>query len=577
MAYQVLARKWRPTTFDEVLGQNHVIRSLKNSVSSNRLAQSYLLSGTRGVGKTTIARIMAKALRCEKLTDQNNPCNSCDSCKDVDTGSSLDVIEVDGASNNSVENIRELISTLHYSPTFGEKRVVIIDEVHMLSISAFNALLKTLEEPPAHVIFIFATTEPHKIPKTVLSRVQQFDLRDIKHSEMKEQLKTIAKAEEFSFEGTVQETLCSLANGSMRDLLSAVEQLLLFSENRVITEEIVRESLGILESTKIKLLVDYIYDENVEEIVKELDLIFQSKINLEHLVFSLCEALFLRLKVAIKGSSSEEHFIFETFSKDSTYILNSISPELSFSALILKLAKRSDYFKKGRLKLKNSPPENKQSSEKVIAKLEADNISGEVESSELLNTVDIDEPVVIDEEKNITTAQTQEVDVGKTEEVKEILISENLSSEDDKSSFVGEKNFENFSDWLVGKSPALSSTIEQGNFTSDLNDLIQGGKVTLKFEEDSSVFYEHIQETNGEIKLKKFLSEFFQKDEIQLDVQLIEPSEKESFKSMADIKEDEYQQVLLNRENDLRESELVKLAQEMFNSKLDKVVPNKEL
>ena len=192
---------------------------MKNSVVSKRLAQSYLLSGTRGVGKTTIARIMAKALRCESLTTENNPCNECNSCLDVDSGSSLDVVEVDGASNNSVENVREIISNLHYSPTFGDKRIVIIDEVHMLSISAFNALLKTLEEPPSHVVFIFATTEPHKIPKTVLSRVQQFDLRDIKISEMKEQLGIIAKAEEFSFEGNVQDTLCSIANGSMRDFV----------------------------------------------------------------------------------------------------------------------------------------------------------------------------------------------------------------------------------------------------------------------------------------------------------------------------------------------------------------------
>lgn len=589
MAYQVLARKWRPKTFDEVMGQGHVIRSLKNSVVSKRLAQSYLLSGTRGVGKTTIARIMAKALRCESLTTENNPCNECNSCLDVDSGSSLDVVEVDGASNNSVENVREIISNLHYSPTFGDKRIVIIDEVHMLSISAFNALLKTLEEPPAHVVFIFATTEPHKIPKTVLSRVQQFDLRDIKISEMKEQLSIIAKAEEFSFEGNVQDTLCSIANGSMRDLLSLVEQLLLFCEDRVITEETVRESLGIIESAKVKLMTDHIYRGHVSELVSDLELIFQGNINLEHLVFSMCEEFYRRLNDALKGNSSEEHFIFETFSKDSAHILESIAPELSFKASVIKLAKRFDYFREGEVELKNSSSvsEAPKSVEKHLESTKSENISqiqsGDEQTSSVVEE-SIPEPV---KESSIKKESLAKEEI-KTEE-KNQNENENREQEVDNSSEnveVTEKTqperiytWEAFSEWLMEKSPALSSTIEQGNFTTEVNLLLEKEKVTLKFEEDSMVFYEHIQETDGENKLKKFLAEFFSREVSQIDltVELIKQNEEESFRSMANIKEDEYQKTLSDRENGLRESDLIKLAQEMFDSKLDKVIANKEI
>jgi DNA polymerase III subunit gamma/tau len=587
MTYQVLARKWRPVTFDQVLGQNHVIRSLKNSVSSNRLAQSYLLSGTRGVGKTTIARIMAKALRCEKLTIESNPCNSCSACLDVDTGSSLDVVEVDGASNNSVENIREIISNLYYSPTFGEKRIVIIDEVHMLSISAFNALLKTLEEPPSHAIFIFATTEPQKIPKTVLSRVQQFDLRDIKLAEMKQQLEIIAKAEGFSFKGNVQDTLCGIANGSMRDLLSLVEQLLLLCEDRIITEETVRDSLGIIESAKVKLLVNYVYQEQLNELVEELESLFQSSINLEHLVFSICEELFLRLKKALKNSSSEEHFLFESFSKDSAYILDSISPELSFKALMIKLAKRSDYFKESGVKLKNSNvasglPVQRSEHQSEKSEQSVENKRSKEEEIHEGEEIKVTDEVEVKEEVSLPPVEQAAATKDNEEESKIKLENENDSHASKEEKVVEEKkvqSWEAFSEWLIEKAPALSSTIEQGNFTTNESTFLERGLVTLKFEEDSSVFYEHIQETNGEEKLKIFLAEYFEVEgeKVNLNIELIKEAEVESFKSMANIKEDEYQKTLLERENGLRESDLIKLAEKMFDTELDKVIANKEI
>jgi DNA polymerase-3 subunit gamma/tau len=175
--YQVLARKWRPKKFNDVIGQEHITKTLVNSIEKNKVAHAYLFTGTRGVGKTTIARIFAKSLRCENRLEDFNPCGECNSCKSIDSSNSLDYVEIDGASNNSVDNIRELIENVNYLPSSGKYKVYVIDEVHMLSNSAFNALLKTLEEPPAHVVFIFATTDPHKLLGTVLSRCQRFDFK----------------------------------------------------------------------------------------------------------------------------------------------------------------------------------------------------------------------------------------------------------------------------------------------------------------------------------------------------------------------------------------------------------------
>ena len=194
MAYQVLARKWRPKKFQDVIGQEHVTKSLQNAIAKDKIGHAYMMVGTRGVGKTSVARIFAKAIRCENLTSDINACGTCKACLDFDTETSMNVIEIDGASNNSVDNIRELISNVHYLPTSGRFKVYIIDEVHMLSTNAFNALLKTLEEPPAHVVFIFATTEAQKLLGTVLSRCQRFDFRNVSVARLVEHVKEISKA-----------------------------------------------------------------------------------------------------------------------------------------------------------------------------------------------------------------------------------------------------------------------------------------------------------------------------------------------------------------------------------------------
>ena len=227
MDYQVSARKYRPGTFDDVIGQPHVVQTLMNAVSTKRIAHAYLFSGTRGVGKTTVARILAKALNCER-GPTSRPCDTCENCREIALGSSVDVIEIDGASNTGVDDVREIRENVRFTPFRGQFRVYIIDEVHMLSNSAFNALLKTLEEPPAHVVFIFATTEIHKIPATILSRCQHYNFRRIARTEIIERLRHVAAQDHLTLEERSFVALARASEGSMRDALSLLDQAIAY-------------------------------------------------------------------------------------------------------------------------------------------------------------------------------------------------------------------------------------------------------------------------------------------------------------------------------------------------------------
>ncbi|MBA5866587.1 MAG: DNA polymerase III subunit gamma/tau [Nitrospira sp. CR1.3] len=233
MDYQVSARKYRPGTFDDVIGQPHVVQTLVNSIASKRIAQAYLFSGTRGVGKTTVARILAKALNCEQ-GPTGSPCATCVNCLEIAQGTSVDVIEIDGASNTSVDDVREIRENVKFAPFRGQYRVYIIDEVHMLSNSAFNALLKTLEEPPPHVVFIFATTEIHKIPATILSRCQHYNFRRIARTEIIERLRHVAGQDGITIEDRSLTALARASEGSMRDGLSLLDQAVAFGGKTIV-------------------------------------------------------------------------------------------------------------------------------------------------------------------------------------------------------------------------------------------------------------------------------------------------------------------------------------------------------
>src|SRR5512147_734901 len=237
MSYQVLARKWRPQVFDDVVGQGHITRTLQNAITSGRLSHAFLFSGPRGVGKTTTARILAKALNCAEGPTPT-PCGKCDSCIETAAGTSVDVIEIDGASNRGIEHIRELRETVRYAPVGGKYKVYVIDEVHMLTNEAFNALLKTLEEPPPHVLFIFATTEPQKIPATIHSRCQRYGFKRIALAEIVLKLKEIAGKEGIVVSDMGLGMIARAAEGSMRDSHSLLDQAVSYSGMEIGDEDL---------------------------------------------------------------------------------------------------------------------------------------------------------------------------------------------------------------------------------------------------------------------------------------------------------------------------------------------------
>lgn len=243
MSYLALARKWRPRRFEDVMGQDHVVKALTHALNVDKLHPAILLTGTRGVGKTTLARIIAKGLNCETGVSAN-PCGVCSACKEVDEGRSVDMLEIDAASNTGVDNVRELIDSAQYSPSRSRYKVYLIDEVHMLSKGAFNALLKTLEEPPSHVKFILATTDPQKLPVTVLSRCLQFNLKRLNLAIIREQLALVLKNENITFEAGAVAEIARAADGSMRDGLSLLDQAIAFSGRTELKREAVEDMLG---------------------------------------------------------------------------------------------------------------------------------------------------------------------------------------------------------------------------------------------------------------------------------------------------------------------------------------------
>ena len=260
MAYQVLARKWRPKTFADLVGQEHVVKALRNALEKGRLHHAYLLTGTRGVGKTTIARILAKSLNCEH-PKEGEPCGQCQSCRDIDTGRFVDLLEIDAASNTGIDNIREVLENAQYAPTAGKYKVYIIDEVHMLSKSAFNAMLKTLEEPPEHVKFILATTDPHKVPVTVLSRCLQFVLRNMTAQQVADHLAHVLDSEQIPYEPPALALLGRAAAGSMRDALSLLDQAIAMGSGKV-AEQDVRQMIGAVDKRYLYELLQSIADQN---------------------------------------------------------------------------------------------------------------------------------------------------------------------------------------------------------------------------------------------------------------------------------------------------------------------------
>ena len=287
MSYKALYRTYRPQTFEEMAGQKHVLKTLQNAIKENKIAHAYLFTGPRGTGKTSMAKLLAKALNCES---ENGPCNECENCKEIVEGSHPDVVEIDAASNNGVDEVRSLIDKVKYSPILGKYKVYIIDEVHMMSTGAFNALLKTLEEPPAHVIFILATTEPHKVLPTIISRCQRFDFGRISTADIKERIETVLDNEGVTYEDGVVDLVCELCDGGMRDALSILDQAIAYAGNDLKCEHI-RDIYGVTSlSEKIELL-NYISDNKEEDIISRINEYDDKGVDLTRLTIGLIDLL----------------------------------------------------------------------------------------------------------------------------------------------------------------------------------------------------------------------------------------------------------------------------------------------
>jgi DNA polymerase-3 subunit gamma/tau len=305
MAYQVLARKWRPQVFEDVIGQGHIARALQNAVKAGKVAHAYLFSGPRGVGKTTMARILAKALNCSEGPTPA-PCNHCAPCQEITGGTSVDVLEIDGASNTGVDDIRELREMVKYIPFQGKHKVYIIDEVHMLSTSAFNALLKTLEEPPPHIVFIFATTEPHKIPSTIRSRCQHFQFKRISRRDIVNRLNDIVAQESIKIGEAELFLLAKGADGSMRDALGLLDQALAYGGPQIRQEDLLT-ILGVVDHQKILEMIRYIQQKDASKALKEVRELVDQGHDLRQFCHELVEVV--RDLLMIKISSQPETLV----------------------------------------------------------------------------------------------------------------------------------------------------------------------------------------------------------------------------------------------------------------------------
>ncbi len=358
-SYLVLARKYRPQQFPDIVGQGSVVKTLMNSIRLNRVHHAFIFSGSRGIGKTSIARIFARALRCGNAQEKDGvllSCGTCSDCTEISLGQSMNVTEVDGASNNGVDEIREIRENVRYMPSSGRYRIYIIDEVHMLTSAAFNALLKTLEEPPEHVIFIFATTEVHKIPETILGRCQRFDFQRATQAELVSRMEYVLGQEKISYEAPALIAIARSAEGSMRDALSILDQVISFSGLQV-TLTAVRESLGILGQERVSEIVHAVLARDVKKGLELSGQAFDAGVDLKEILKGIVETLYavilLKVGVTPQNSMTEDEvqwlkgcvalreledieLIFQLFNHGLDWVSRSPHPKILFDTILIK-------------------------------------------------------------------------------------------------------------------------------------------------------------------------------------------------------------------------------------------------
>lgn len=335
MSYKALYRSYRPQTFGEVAGQEHIVKTLKNAIKENRISHAYLFAGPRGTGKTTVAKLLAKALNC---TGENPPCDQCPNCKAITVGEHPDVIEIDAASNNGVDEVRDLIDKVKYAPINGKYKVYIIDEVHMMSTGAFNALLKTLEEPPAHIVFVLATTEPHKILPTIISRCQRFDFKKVENHDIISRLEYVLKSENKKYELPALESVAKLAEGGMRDALSILEQCLAY--NNELTVESVNMVYGLLSMDNKISFIKQLLSKDIKGVLTSLDNMLSGSIDIKRLTFDLVDVL---KDIIIYKNTQDVSILFVLTQQDVDNLAPYILVEEAFEIIDILIEASSHY------------------------------------------------------------------------------------------------------------------------------------------------------------------------------------------------------------------------------------------
>lgn len=503
MSYLVLARKWRPQRFEEVVGQQHITKTLQNAISQKRVAHAFLFTGARGVGKTSTARILAKALNCEK-GPEINPCNQCANCQEITHGTSMDVVEIDGASNRGIDEIRELRENVRYTPAKSRYKIYIIDEVHMLTKEAFNALLKTLEEPPPHILFIFATTEPHKVPATILSRCQRYDFKRIPFREMIGSLKRIVGEEKIEISQRGLLSIARESEGSLRDAQSLLDQVIAYA-GETIRDEDIDEVLGLIDRKILSDTIEALAGRDVERCLQVVEHVYQFGYDLQQFCRELLQ--YLRNLILIKVSQHPEglmelpeeelelikkqaekfqldqlNYLFSLLLKGEQEIAQSVFPRIMLEMTLIRMATLRPVLPIDEVMKKLEALESKQPRREGIGAKPPRVPGKEIEEKSLHKQENVGEERVSERGEHLKKEELSSVPSG-----------------------IWEETWRGLVDFTRAKNPILGSFLVLGNLVC-----LTEEKIEIGFEKDS-FHYERMLENENRNQLESICGEYLRR------------------------------------------------------------------